>query len=222
MISSGVEFTTAATNLVNAIITAVLICVVLRSVKSEVRRSVWSVFLGLFFVICILGAVIHGFVFDDSVRKVLWLVLYGIMAFMIGSFVVAIVYETRGESGLKRVVKINAVLAVAFVISMVIVSFFLEYTFTVFIIYCACYLLVIIGLILSAIRQKAYCGWFLAGVGFMVVGSILQTVKTILLHIGPMEFNYNAVYHVFTILYILCLFVGVMRAEKQTLYCGQS
>ena len=70
----------------------------------------------------------------------------------------------------------------------------------------------IIGLILSAIRQKTYCGWFLAGVGFMVVGSILQTVKTILFYIGPLEFNFNAIYHVFTLLYILCLFVGVMRA----------
>ena len=55
---------------------------------------------------------------------------------------------------------------------------------------------------------------FLAGVGFMVVGSILQTVKTILFHIGPLEFNYNAVYHVFTILYILFLFVGVLRGDR--------
>lgn len=215
MISTGVEFTTAATNLVNAIITAVLICVVMRRVRSEVRRKVWSVFLGLFFLICILGAVIHGFTFDETVRSALWLILYAIMAFMIGSFVVAILYETRGENDLSRAVKINAVLAIAFVVFMAIISRFLEYTFTVFIIYCACYLLVIIGLILSVIKQKAYCGWFLTGVGFMVAGSILQTVKSILFHIGSLEFNYNAVYHVFTILYILFLFVGVICAEGE-------
>ena len=215
MLTSGVEFTTAATNIVNAIITAILISIVFRCIRSKARRSVWTAFFGLFLLICILGAVIHGFAFDDTVRKVLWLILYGIMAFMIGSYVVAILYETHGEDKIRKAVKINACLAIAFIIFMAIVSMFLEYTFTVFIIYCACYVLVIIGLILSKIRQKLYCGWFLAGVGFMIAGSILQTVKTILFQVGPLEFNYNAVYHVFTIFYILFQFIGVMRAEGE-------
>ena len=49
---------------------------------------------------------------------------------------------------------------------------------------------------------------------FMVAGSILQSVKSIRFHL-IWDFNYNAVYHLFVLLFVLFLWKGIQRADAE-------
>ena len=89
-LTTGYEFTTAATNVFNAAVTAFLAWKLIPSIKPKQRRLCWGIVFCLFFAVCIFGAAIHGIAMEQALKSYLWHYLFTLLAFMLASFVTAL------------------------------------------------------------------------------------------------------------------------------------
>ena len=210
-LTTGYEFTTAATNVFNAAVTALLAWKLIPSIKPKQRRLCWGIVFCLFFAVCIFGAAIHGIAMEQALKSYLWHYLFTLLAFMLASFVTALVYETDGLSGAKRTAAVTHVMA--FLFSVLRFVFPTRIKFAQFSIYAILLLLYAIGKLISARKEKPYLNHFLIGIFFLVTGSILQTIRSIKFHI-ILDFDYNSVYHLFTLFLILCVYIGLKTQQE--------
>ena len=213
MMTTNAELTTALTNLVNAILTLIPICWTIRLKGQDVRRQVWLVAYLSFFFVCVFGFAIHGFVMSRETNILLWRGMDFCLCYMIGFYVVAISYETGGESRIRKTAGIYAVLAFVFALLTIYCDENTSLGFTAFILYCAGNLIYVIWKLFRHREGKPYFIWFFIGIIFLVIGSILQTVKSIQFTL-IVEFNYNCVYHIFTMIFVLFQFRGMRLAAE--------
>ena len=212
-LTTGYEITTAATNAVNALITAVLIVRVLHLNGPKIRRQVWSVSFILFFVVCILGTIVHGIVLPESTRSLLWDILYIAMAFMIASFAVSVRYEIHGPSAVRKTALVCVFLSIVFLAVRMVLKKTAVPGFLTFTVYSGGILLYLIIKILSARKAKPHLTLLLCAIFLLITGTILQTVRQIRFHL-IWDFNYNSVYHLFTLFFVLLTYVFVQRADR--------
>ena len=121
---------------------------------------------------------------------------------MLGSYVVAILFETHGPLYLKRFLMINSILAVAFSALRIFLDEKFSMGFMVFIIYCLLNIIFVSAQLYRSRKENPHFIWLAAGIVFLVTGSVLQTIKSIHFTI-IWEFNYNCVYHIFTLIFVI-------------------
>lgn len=213
LFTTGYEITTAATNLFNAVITAILTWKMIHFVKPDLRKVLWGITFLLFFLVCVFGAAVHGFVMTLEENIILWRYLYAVMSVMVASFTCAVVYEADGPSDIKRTVIIAAVLAGVFLVLRVILEVRYHIGFLAFTCYSAGSFLFCAVKLLSVRKKKPYVNYILAGIASLVIGSILQTMKGIKFHF-IFDFDYNAVYHLFTLFLVLFVYKGLKESSN--------
>ena len=212
-LTTGYEITTAATNAVNALITAVLMFRVFRMSGPKLRRQVWGVPFILFFAVCILGTIVHGIVLPEEIRSLLWDILYIFLAFMIASFVVSARYEIRGSSSVRKTALVCGFLSILFLAVRMVLKHTAVPVFLPFTLYSGSLLLYLIIIILSARKAKPHLTLLLCAIFVLIAGTILQTVKQIRFHL-IWDFNFNSVYHLFTLFFVLLTYVFIQRADR--------
>ena len=121
-LTTGYEITTAATNLFNAVITVILMISIFRMKGPSARKYVWGASYGLFLLVCLIGTYVHGVQLSPTGKAQTWNILYIVMAFMVASMAVSVLYEIHGPSVLKKAVPAFAASAVAFVILRMVFS----------------------------------------------------------------------------------------------------
>ena len=212
-LTTGYEITTAATNLFNAAITVVLMISIFRMKGPAARKYVWGASFGLFLIVCLLGTYAHGVQLPETVKSQTWDILYVALAFMAASLAVAVLYEIHGPECLKLTVPVFALSAIAFVILRQVFSSLVPNGFVLFLIYCGGILIFLIIKLFLARREKPHMIIGLWGIGALIAASVLQNVKAIQFHL-IWDFNYNAVYHLVTLIFVILMYCFVKRADE--------
>ena len=71
----------------------------------------------------------------------------------------------------------------------------------------------IISLLLRKIRSEKTYLWYLAGIIFFVIGSLIQAVDGIGFTL-VFTFNKDSIYHLFVLAFLLLQFIGIEKTES--------
>ena len=204
--TGGYAITTAATNVFNAIVTAVLMWKMMRFTKPKQRRNLWGAVFGLFFLSCVYGAATHGISMSLAQYRYYWNYLYAVLSFLLAFFVAAVVYETDGVENAKKTGAVTFVLAACFTAAR---FFFQKYiSFREFSIFAFPLLIYALIKLAAGRKQKPYLTNFIIAIVCLLIGSALQTVKSIRFYFF-FDFNYDSVYHLFTLLLVVFIYRGL-------------
>ncbi len=212
-LTTGAEFMTAATNLFNAVVTAAVIIRVRKLKQPRMRVRVWSAALGFFFVVCLFGACIHGIVMDTALKVVLWDFLAAILAFMIAAYVTAVLYETEGEAEIEKKARVCTVIAAVYTVSEIVVARLIQIGFMGFIVYSSTAILFSLYKLFQVRSEKPYVIWYIGGLACLILATILDCIKSIRFHL-IWDFNYDGVYHIVTLFFVLLTFKGILEAQN--------
>ena len=214
MMTSGVQLTTALTDLFSAIITLIPIFVLLKGKDSDRRNRLWLMTFIFFALVCLFGFFLHGFTLSDYIKKWMWAFFFPVSCFMLGYFLLAVRYDIE-KSGFGRYYR--SVLIMSTLMSIVLmIPAYLNHSnaFTFFAVYSLISMIHVIAMLIKAIRKdRRYC-WYLAGIIVFIAGSIFQMCKDIYFVIGSWEFNYDSVYHLFNMVFVFLVFKGIRVLER--------
>jgi len=210
-LTTGYEITTAATNLFNAVIMVILMGGLFRMKGPSARKAVWGVSFGLFLLVCLIGTYVHGVQLSPAGKAETWSILYIVMAFMVASMAVSVLYEIHGPSVLKKAVPAFAAFAVVFAVLRLVISPYISNGFILFLIYCAGIQVFLIIKLLMARKEKPYLMMMVWSILVLIAASVLQSVKSIKFHL-IWDFNYNAVYHLVTLVFLIMMYYAIKRA----------
>ena len=215
MLTTGTEWTTAFTDLLNGLIAIIPIVWCLTRKPFIKRYRLWAAAFGMLSAMSIAGFFAHGFVMSQTALDILWCVLYLFMTFMVCAYVIAVKYDLDRDEGLDRFFKTSITLAVIVAVCLGVMEFFLpDYSFWVFSAYALGNMIYCLIRLWGRAKETSGFWWYIVGIIVMIVGSVLQMVKSIHFTI-VWEYNYNAVYHFFILLFILIQFNGIGLVAKQ-------
>lgn len=157
------------------------------------------------------GFFIHGFVMSLELNNVLWCVMYLLLTFAICAYAIAVKYDLDGEKGLAPFFKRSILIASIVAVALGVMNYLLpDWSFLLFSAYGLAYMIYCIIRLWGKKKETPAFGWYIVAIIVMIIGSVLQSVKSIHFTI-IWEFNYNAVYHWMTLLFMLIQFHGVRR-----------
>ena len=214
MFTAGTELTTAVTDLINGVIAVGPTLWFLRKNPRTRRDRLWAAAFGMLALMSAAGFLIHGFIMSASLNDLLWCGMYLFLSLMVCAYVIAVKYDLDGENGLSRFRRADILLAVTVSVGLGILNWlYPDYSFVLFSVYCLAHLAYCIVRLWRQLRSRPCFSWYLLSIFILILGSALQAVKSIQFTlIWP--FNYNAVYHWMTLLFMLVQFHGVRAAEK--------
>ncbi|MGX8687971.1 MAG: DUF6962 family protein [bacterium] len=212
MLTSGMAFKTAVTNIFNACAALILIVSFLRHKPLTKRDKLWiNAYLAFFFV-CLSGFVLHAFVLPEAVLKPLWCIMFWCLDYMLASYVKAVRYDIDGSRGMDRFRKIITVSTILFSLSLNAAVYLLKGNgaFMLFSCFALVYLVYIIVRLAGKVRECPYFLWYLAAIAFLITGSILQTIEGLEVTI-IWTFNRDCIYHFMTFIFVLLQYIGIVR-----------
>jgi len=214
LFTTGTEMTTAATDLINGVISIGPMLWFLRKNPRTKRNKLWAAAFGMLALMSAAGFLIHGFVMSPSLNDLLWCGMYLFLSLMVSSYVIAIKYDLDGEKGLSAFIRADLLLAVMVPVGLGVLNYlFPDYSFALFSVYCLAHLIYCIVRLWRRVQSCPCFKWYLLSIFILILGSALQAVKSIQFTlIWP--FNDNAVYHWMTLLFMLVQFYGARLAEK--------
>ena len=132
---------------------------------------------------------------------------------MIASFAVSVRYEIYGTAGVRKSALVCVLLSIVFLAVRTVLKNTAVPGFLPFTVYSGGMLLYLTIKILSARKAKPHLTLLLCAILVLIAGTVLQTVKQIRFHL-IWDFNYNGVYHLFTLFFVLLTYVFVQRADR--------
>jgi hypothetical protein len=203
------ELTTAATDAAIALVAAGSVFLLNRYRAGHRRRvQIWTWVFGLLAAASVLGALAHGLDLTDTIRSWLWRPLYLSLGLIVAMFVVAAVYDFRGEPAARRTLLPMLLLAIGFFAITQVGSV----TFRLFIAYEATAMLVALGIYLQLARTSR-----LEGAGIIATGILLNLVAAAIQASGTVTvtvvvpFDHNGVFHLVQIVALVVLTRGLAR-----------
>lgn len=209
MFTTGTDWTTAVTDLINGIVSIIPIIWCFK-----IRYRLWTAAYGMLCIMSVFGFFAHGFKMSLNTNIILWCVIYICLAFLIGFYVCAVKHDIDGED--KKFFRISMILsgivAVLIVIMLIVIP---DYSYTAFSVFCLVYLVYCIVKLFRRRRKMPELNWYLAAIFVLVIGCILQSIKSIHFTILNWEFDYNSVYHFCILLFLLIQFKGIRISGKR-------
>ena len=203
------ELTTAATDAAIALVAAGCIMVLNRYRARQPRRvQIWTWVFGLLVLASVLGALAHGLDLSATVHAWLWRPLYLTLGLIVAMFVVAALYDFKGEQAARRALVPMLVLAFGFFAITLVGSV----TFRVFLAYEALAMLAALGIYLRLAQtgRLAGSGLIAAGILLNLVAAVIQASGAItLILIEP--FDHNGVFHLVQMVTLVVLTIGLGR-----------
>ncbi len=215
MFTTGTEWTTAITDLINAFAILVPVIWLIRQKPLTKRNKLWATAFAMLMVTSLVGFLLHGIVMSNLVNGILWCGFYLFLTFMVCTYVIAIKHDIYPDKDFSHSIKVNLIVAVLVSILLGIARFTIrKYAFVFFSVYAMANLINCVILLRRQVRERPAFKWYIAAIAVLFVGSVLQSIKTI--HFTLIwEFNYNAVYHWVMLLFVLIQFKGVLLVGKE-------
>ena len=114
LIDSATEQTTAATDLIIAVLAVVARAYLRNNGPSGLRGRLWRGVLLLLAIAALLGAIGHGTVLSSAVYTVVWALAYLALALLVALFLLATIRDCVGDNAARRAVPVLLVIALAF------------------------------------------------------------------------------------------------------------
>lgn len=214
MFTTGVEWTTAVTDLINGVVALVPLVWCLRKRPLTKRYKLWAVAFGMLSMMSIAGFLIHGIVMSESMNDALWYVMYLFIALLICAYVIAVRYDLDADEGFPRFIKGSIFVAlIVIVISELMLYFLPDYSYPVLSLYAVIALIYCLVRLFRQVNKRPGFRWYITAIFALIVGSVLQAVKSIQFTI-IWTFNYNAVYHWMILMFMLIQFQGIRKLGK--------
>ncbi len=206
------ERTTALTDLLMAILVAIVLAVLAGSLQpgpNEFKVMIWLAAFGFLFIASAFGAIAHGFKMTPRMNKMLWQPLNFSLGLVIGLFVVGVVFDLWGESAARELLPFMVVTGIAFYGLTVLVPG----TFLVFIGYEAVAMLFSLGgYIYLAARTGLAGAWLMAaGVLVTILAAAIQATGRVKISV-IWEFDHNGIFHIIQMPGVLLLLAGLLRS----------
>ena len=114
LISSATEQTTAATDLIIAVLAIIAMAYLKRAGPRGLRGKLWRGVFLLLAVGAMLGAIGHGIVLGEQAYAIVWSMVYLPLSLLVGTFVAATLRDMAGDTVARRVIPILLVVALGF------------------------------------------------------------------------------------------------------------
>lgn len=213
LVQIATEQTTAATDLLLALVAICSIFYLRGRLVPGRRRSLWVLIYLSLAVAAFAGAIAHGIVLSPSVKSIFWLVIYLALALLVALFVCAVALDVFGEAKARPI--IFPMLAVA--LCFFVYSALFPTSFLPFIIYetlaMTAALLGYAWLVVA--RKQRGAGWLLCGVALTLVAAAVQATKAVAFDV-IWSFDHNGVYHLLQMVALFILLVGVVESSKNS------
>lgn len=201
------EQTTAVTDLILAIMAAASAVYLLKLSKNDQwKATLWASLFSLLALASALGAIVHGLKMSTMLKTFLWHPLNLSLGFVVGLFIVAVVYDLSGKNLAKRFLPIMLFIGAGFFC----VTLVWPDSFLVFIIYEAAVMLFALGGYISlACRSRLKGAWSMAaGILVTIIAAGIQASNSFSITF-IWEFDHNGVYHLVQMAGILFLLAGL-------------
>ena len=199
MLTSGYDFSTAITNLF-LFITSIIIIFIIKNSKFK-----W-----FYFFICIdsfLGVIVHGFIMSNSLNTILWYILYFLF-----SITFNLLLYIFCNIKLKNVMIISFLVAIImFIVFSISIKFNINRLDNIVMLL---YALSIVLFSLYSIIKSNYINKF-----YFIIGIIIQIIGIIPIFIkfNIWYLNYNGICHLFTLITIILIYIGVIKNKDRLL-----
>jgi hypothetical protein len=192
--TSGYELSTAITNLF-IFITSIFIFI---KIKNNKR---WNLFYLFLILDSFMGIIVHGISMNNTINNILWIILY-----ILFSITFNLLLYIFCNMKLKNVIKLSILIfIIMFIIFSISIKFNIKNLDNIVILLYAL-LLVLISLYNIIKSNYIYKYYYIIGIIIQIIGIIPIFIK---LNIG--YFNYNGICHLFTIITIILLYLGIKK-----------
>jgi hypothetical protein len=204
LIRSPFERVTAVTDVFMGLLSAY--AAIQLSQSSDFKPTVWAWTFGLLAFSSFLGAVAHGFEMTPKTNDRLWLPINLSLGLALGLFVVAALFDLRGESLARKSLPLMLIVGFGFFL----VTVWKPGTFMTFIAYEAVAMLFALGTYfwLFFTSELVGMGWMVAGVLVTILAAIIQATgkagKGIFWY-----FDNNGIFHLIQMIGLGLLLMGV-------------
>ena len=203
------EQTTAITDLILAVL-AVGCAVYLNRIGDLARwkTNLWTAVLAFLAAAAALGAAVHGFQMAPAFQALLWHPIKLFLGLLVALFIVAAVYDIRGEAAARRLLPVMVLVGVGFFG----ITLIWPGRFLVFIVYeILAMLFALAGYIWLAGRGRLRGAW-------LMTGGILTTIAAAGVQAGRLlaftliwPFDHNGVYHLIQMAGIALIAAGLRK-----------
>lgn len=211
-IDIATEQTTAATDLIMAIISIWAILKIRNPGKSDPKKAeIWSWVFILLTVAALFGAVAHGFQMDEDTNYILWQPLNLALGLGVSLFAAGAIYDLRKGSMPAMVIPGMIALGIIFYF----ITVFFPGSFLVFIIYEAVVMIfaLIAYIYLASKGQLKGAWWMVGGILITIVAAVIQASGSI--HVKLIwEFDFNGIFHLVQMIGIIVLVQGLLIGFK--------
>ncbi len=215
LIDIAVERTTAATDLLLALLSALMVVWLLRMEGDPFKRRLWAGILGLLALAAALGAVAHGLRWSPATVWWLWQPIFLSLGWSVGLFVVAAVLDLTGRRWALRALPLMLMVGLGFYLT----TLALGGEFGYFLVYqgvaLGIALLGYTGLVLQRRPGwEAGARWLVLGIATILVASMVQAGQTLrFTWIWP--FDHNGIFHLLLLPAVVCLALGVRASLRR-------
>jgi hypothetical protein len=208
LIDIPTEQTTAATDLIIALMAIVAAMYLKRNGPDRLRGSLWRSVLILLAVAALLGAAGHGLVLGERAYLALWSAVYLPLALLVAAFLAATIRDLAGDAPARRAVPALTAIALAFFAYMLLDPD----NFLPFIVYeIVAMTLSLAGFAWISIRGNlAGAGWITGAIAVNILAAAIQAEGSLGFTL-VWTFDHNGVFHLVQMVGILLLVQGLRR-----------
>jgi hypothetical protein len=200
------EQTTAATDLLIALLAGAAIPWLQRRGPAGARGRIWRGVFALLAIAASLGAVAHGIVLAGAALEWIWRVIYLALALLVAAFLLAAIRDLAGDARARQALPVLAVIAVAFYAYTLTntESFlpFILYELAAMLLSLACYAW------MTAKNLRPGAGWIAAAVATNIAAAVIQATRTAGFTL-VWTFDHNGVFHLVQMIAIVLLMQGL-------------
>jgi hypothetical protein len=207
------ERTTAATDVLLALVAIGGVVYLARVTPRSFGRTVWQLAFMAFALAATLGAITHGLELDLRLEDGMWQVLYLSLGGAVALFVVGAVHDWRGAVLARRTLVPMLVLALLFYIATLLSGG----EFIVFLIFEA--LALIFALVVYAVlasRDRPGAALVAAALAISIVAAVIQATSLSLTIVW--ELDHNGLFHLVQLVGVLVLLAGLRQTLRRVPY----
>lgn len=211
LIDSATEQTTAATDVIIAVLAVVAFFYLKRTGPDGLRGQLWRTVLLLLAAAGLLGAIGHGLVLGDTVYAAVWLLAYLALALLVASFLLATIRDFAGDRTALRILPVLLVVALAFFsYAMLDPGNFLPFIL---------YELTAMAMSLAGFIRITIKGglpgatWITAAIAINILAAAIQAEGSAGFTL-IWQFDHNGVFHLVQMLGIALLVVGLKEGQR--------
>lgn len=207
-VTSPTELSTAATDLILALMAFGCLALISFSFKQQSRTRLWQGLFASLGISSLLGAIAHGIQMDLALNNLLWHPLYFFLGLTLTLLAAIAIHELSGETVARRF--LPWLLPAPFIVVAIIWAF--GGSFIYFILFEALIMVFVLSVYSYLRLKKAVpgAGLILAGVLFSIIAAGLQASGPFTFRVFFL-FDHNGLFHLVQMVGVFCFFLGAKK-----------